>query len=360
MVDHYLLLDKLYSIGLSQNALLWFSAYLHNRRQCVVFHGSQSDYLIVDKGVPQGSILGPLLFSIFINDLPQICSQCSVHLYADDTVIYVCNSDLLQIQNSLQSEFNLVQNWLYDNKLILNKKKSCCMLFGMQHGSPNLRDLHIYFDDGSPLEKVDSFKYLGLWVDSEFSFKPHVDYIIKKTYGCLSSLYRAINCFTFHIRKRLVSQLILPIIGYADIVYMNTSEIHLRPLNVVFNSLCRFVLRCPYRTHHCFMFESINWLQPKSRRQYHWVQFIFKCIYLDCPPYLKQFFVLFKSSYSLRHMQYPFFFVPRISKEVGRRSFNYKAPSDWNNLPFSLKKLTSLHCFRKCLFSYLKTTCLCF
>lgn len=130
MVDHYLLLDKLYSIGLNQNALLWFNAYLHNRRQCVVFQGFQSDYLIVEKGVPQGSTLGPLLFSIFINDLPSICSNCLAHLYADDTVIYTSNSDIIQIQNSLQSDFNLVQKWLYNNKLVLNKKKSCSMLFG--------------------------------------------------------------------------------------------------------------------------------------------------------------------------------------------------------------------------------------
>lgn len=125
LVDHYLLLDKLYSIGLNQNALLWFNSYLHSRQQCVVFQGCQSDYLLVDKGVPQGSTLGPLLFTIFINDLPQMYSKSFVHLYADDTVIYT--------SNSLQSDFNLVQKWLHSNKLILNKKKTCCMLFGTRH-----------------------------------------------------------------------------------------------------------------------------------------------------------------------------------------------------------------------------------
>jgi len=130
MVNHYLLLDKLYSIGLTRDALLWFNAYLHNRRQCVVFQGFQSDYVIVEKGVPQGSSLGPLLFSIFINDLPQISLNCSVHLYADDTVIYTSNSDLSQIQNSLQLDFNLVQEWCHNNMLTLNKRKSCSMMFG--------------------------------------------------------------------------------------------------------------------------------------------------------------------------------------------------------------------------------------
>lgn len=87
MVNHYLL-DKLSSIGLTRNALLWFNAYLHNRRQYVVYQGIQSDYSIVGKGVPQGSTLGPLLFSIFINDLSQICLNCSLHLYADDSYLH--------------------------------------------------------------------------------------------------------------------------------------------------------------------------------------------------------------------------------------------------------------------------------
>jgi len=131
MVNHYLLLDKLYSIGLNRHALLWCNAYLHNIRQCVVFQGFQSDYVIVEMGVPQGSSLGPLLFfSIFINDLPQICLNCAVHLYADDTLIYTSNSDLSQIQNSLQLDFNLVQEWCPNNMLTLNKRKSCCMMFG--------------------------------------------------------------------------------------------------------------------------------------------------------------------------------------------------------------------------------------
>ena len=91
MVDHYLLLDKLQAIGLSKDSLLWFNSYLHFRSQCVSLHGCVSQSVIMEKGVPQGSSLGPLLFSLFINDLPQICSDCSIHLYADDTVIYSSN-----------------------------------------------------------------------------------------------------------------------------------------------------------------------------------------------------------------------------------------------------------------------------
>ena len=86
-----------------------------------------------------------------------------------------------------------------------------------------------------------------------------------------------------------------------------------------------------------FYMNHLIGYKPKARRQFHWVQVIFKCVYFNCPSYLKQFLVPYRSSYSLRHMQYPFFSVPRIFKEVGRRSFQYKAPADWNNLPLSLR-----------------------
>lgn len=93
---------------------------------------------------------------------------------------------------------------------------------------PHSFDLDISFEDGSLLSKVVLFKYLGLWLDPELPFKQHIDCIIKKSYGCLSSLYRSINCFSFQVRKRLISQLILPIIDYADIIYQNTFDTNLK------------------------------------------------------------------------------------------------------------------------------------
>lgn len=104
LVGHHLLLDKLYVVGLWQNVLSWFNSYLHDRKHCVVLHGSKSDLYVQQRDVPQGSMLGPLLFSIIIYDLPLICSTSSVQLYADDTIIYTSKHNLLQIQTAQSAQ----------------------------------------------------------------------------------------------------------------------------------------------------------------------------------------------------------------------------------------------------------------
>lgn len=357
LVDHYLLLDKLYSVGLSTSSLLWFNSYLHNRRQCVSFGGSISHFTGIDRGIPQGSSLGPLLFSIFINDLPRSCTECNIQLYADDTVIYCYKSNIYDISTTLQNGFDSVQQWLLSNKLLLNKSKSYSMLLKKKPNPSFENSLKITFLDQTPVKPTRQVKYLGLWLDSDLSFSTHVHNITNKLNCSLRILYQSINCFNFPVRKRIVTQLLLPILDYVDIVYQNTTASCLQSLNTAYNSLCRFILRCPYRTHHCEMYQ-LSWLTLPERRRFHWLQFIYKCIYMDYSSYLKQYLIPFSSFYNLRHNYQIYFFVPQINKEIGRYAFQHKAPYEWNNLPISIRSLTSFS--KNALAQHLQNTCNCF
>jgi len=273
LVDHYLLLDKLYAIGLSKNAVLWFSSYLHNRKQCVILHGKKSNLLIQQRGVPQGSTLGPLLFSIYVNNLPSIFNNCCAQLYADDTVLYTSKHDLPQIQACLQYDFKILQDWLLYNKLLLNKTKTYLMIFGTrQKLKSETNACIITCSDGTPLPQVDKFKYLGVWLDSKLSFKIHIGHILRKVNYGINALYRSRNCFTYSVRKKLASQLILPIFDYCDVVYHNSVKSDLSRLKTAYNRLCRFVLGCPFLTHHCTMYSALNWPSLNTRRQIHWLQ----------------------------------------------------------------------------------------
>ena len=345
-VDHYLLLDKLHAIGLSNQAVLWVSAYLHNRKHCVVLHGCTSDLLIQQTGVPQGSTLGPLFFLVFVNSLPFIFNNCCVQLYADDTVFFTSNSNLSQIQSSLQSDFNILQKWLSHNKLLLNKNKSYLMIFGSKHKLKSISDTCVITcNDGTPLHRVDKFKYLGVWLDPTLSFKSHISHLLRKVHFGLNVLYKSKNSFTRSIRKKLITQLIFPILDYCDVVYHNASNSDLAPLNIVYNRICRFILGCPFRTHHCYMYDTLGFPPLKTRRYFHWLQIIFKCINFNYPAYLKQHLVPFTSHYSIRHSTQCYFSVPHVHKTIGKRAFMFKAPADWNNLPVEIRSVSSFHMF---------------
>ncbi len=162
----------------------------------------------------------------------QFSLTVNVQFYADYTVIYASQSSLSQIQRTLQSNFNSLESWLFTNKLTLNKTKTHTMLFG---SSQNLKSktknqlFNIFCLDSTQLHRVDHIKYLGLWLDSELSYKCHLDHLVRELNFSAGFLYQNRNCFTFTVRKRLISQLILPIMDYSDIVYQTAAKTTLRP-----------------------------------------------------------------------------------------------------------------------------------
>ena len=129
-VDHQILLSKLSTYGLSGNSLKWFRSYITDRKQRTSCGNDMSNELPVTHGVPQGSILGPLLFDIYINDLPCTLEYCCASLYADDTVIYCYGSSSHEISDKLNRDLLAVANWLNAHKLTLNLEKTKCMLLG--------------------------------------------------------------------------------------------------------------------------------------------------------------------------------------------------------------------------------------
>ena len=127
-VDHQILLSKLSAYGLSGNSLQWFRSYITDRKQRTSCRNEMSNELPVTHGVPKGSILGPLLFVIYINDLPSILECCYASLYADDTVIYCYGSSSQELSDKLNRDLLAVAKWLNDQKLTLNLEKTKCML----------------------------------------------------------------------------------------------------------------------------------------------------------------------------------------------------------------------------------------
>uniref|UniRef100_A0A8C5Q641 Reverse transcriptase domain-containing protein n=1 Tax=Leptobrachium leishanense TaxID=445787 RepID=A0A8C5Q641_9ANUR len=269
-VDHGILLQKLKNSGITEHTLTWFQLYVSNRLQHVAISGSSSFPLPVTCRVPQGSILGPLLFTIFINDLPNICKASTVHMYADDTVNYTRN----QISHSWRpccKNNSEVETWIADNKLFLNTNKTVTMLFGTAPKLHKLQNphLHVRTKSNDTLTTVTSLKYLGMWLDPNLSFGPHIEKLSSKLYPKLGALYRNKSCLSPAVRKQIVQQMLMPAIEYGDVVYAAALQTHLHKLTTLYNSFCHFVLQCSYKTHHSDMLKELNCPSLVSRRTLH-------------------------------------------------------------------------------------------
>ena len=177
-IDHQLLLYKLGKYGVRDSELLWFENYLSNRTQAVSVNGSLSDYENVSTGVPQGSVLGPLLFLIFINDLPKCLKYTASNIFADDTTIYACGGSLSEVRELLQLDTHNLAQWFFINKLIVSETKCYSMLATCNR---MLREEAINVTiNNINVNQVNSGRYLGIYPDSMLNWSDHIEQLCKK------------------------------------------------------------------------------------------------------------------------------------------------------------------------------------
>ena len=335
-VDHSILKQRLLDIGLSEQAVGWFNNYLSNRKQCVCFEGSSSTLLNVSTGVPQGSVLGPILFVIYVNTLGSNVPNAKFHFYADDTVIYCCGTTLAEALGNLQIAFNLVENQLIELRPVLNAAKTKLLIFSNGRKVP-VSPPSLLLLQGYEIELVNCYKYLGILIDDRLTFKPHVENLVKKLRVKLGFFFRHKSCFSFFTRKKLIATTFLPVLDYSDLLYMNAPANCLRSLDTVYHGALRFVTGCKALTHRCILYARVEWPSLAARRLIHWHIFIYKAILGLLPHYLCNYIFKSQSNYCLRSNEFYLLIMPKVHSEFGKHCFKFAAPAAWNALQKTLK-----------------------
>ena len=213
-VDHSLLFEKLGSYGLSNDCVNWFKSYLTNRNQLTAMGNTFSSFKHVPVGVPQG----PLLFLIFVNDLPSCVNHCEISLYADDTVIYVSSHNACDLELKLNSDLKHLCSWFNDNLLTLNVSKCKFVIYGSSRKVAKFDNVSITVND-SILDRIDSSKYLGVTIQQNLTWSEHIDNISKKLNQCLGLIRRIKFLLPIQARLTLYNTLVLPLLDYSDIVW---------------------------------------------------------------------------------------------------------------------------------------------
>jgi len=240
-VDHSILLDKLSHYGIVDDSLIWFESYLSGRQQSVKYGGFLFVWRSVEIAVPQGSILGPLLLSIFVNDLPSIVEHANVNMYADDTELHCCGGNLQHVEDNFQSDLHYIQHWLQVNRLRLNISKSVIMLIGSWQ---KLRNCTVsLFINGKALACVASTRYFGVIVDQYLTWKLNVDCVLRRVRSNLYALNR-MKPLPGYLLCQLYQSFVLPIFDYCDAVWAVTSTSISKPLECLHSRFLRSISTC--------------------------------------------------------------------------------------------------------------------
>ena len=333
-IDHNILCSKLYHMyRFSKFAVKLIHSYLNSRTQAVYLNSKISTFLPVQTGVPQGSVLGPLLFSLYANDLPTVLKHCNYHMYADDVQLYLgCEEKQVnQTINSINEDLTSICKWSYQNKLFLNPTKTKCLLISNNPYSPNnLPKLKI---NSTPIEYVETATNLGYTFNNTLTWNSHINKAICNTIFKLRSLWSTQHLIPPHVRLMIAKTYLFPSLFYGVEVFFDCDSETKQKLKVAFNDVARYVFAIKRGEHITTSAKSIFGMTLDRYMKYRTLILLHKIINTKQPPYLYDK-LEFNQSSRVNNIKSKRFIYRNSEKQ-----FYISAVRLWNELPLSLKRV---------------------
>ena len=343
-IDHDILLHRLSNwFGLSNTAHFWFRSYLSSRSFSVSILDSSSDPIRLLYGVPQGSVLGPLLFTLYTTPLSHLItsnSNISHHLYADDTQLYTSFSatDSPSGLSSLESIISLVSSWMSANFLSLNPSKTEFLLLGNNSQLAKVNNIILSMPNNVTIHPVTSARNLGIIFDSKLSFSEHISSLSKSCFCHIRNLRKIRSSIDLPTATTIAVSLIHSKLDYCNSLFLNLPNSQLNKLQYILNSTARAITYTSKYSHITPILKSLHWLKISERIQYKVLSLTYSALQFNQPSYLRNLLTVqdkintrSSSSVTLVRPSNP------SNLQITNRSYTFTAPFLWNQLPVDFR-----------------------
>ena len=332
---------------IDNKSLQWFISYLQNWQQAVASDQGLSDFTQVEFGVPQGSILGPTLFFLFINDLLLLLNHCHSDFYADDATFHTSSSCLETIENDIQDDINISFAWSRENKMFVHFDKTFYMLLGIRQRLISSHQLNISIDN-CEIKQTSTQKLLEVHIDDGPTWTTHIDHLCSAISSKISLLKQWSTYVPTEIQKKFYQGYILPLIDYGSVTWGSTSLCNLERLLKLQKRAARIILQADYNTPSVDMFIELGWLSISQQIKYNKVVLTYKALHNLTPEYISKLLEPVSETHNraLRSSANGTLAIPRSRSSVFDRSFSYSAPRLWNSFPNAVRNSSSLNSFK--------------